>query len=240
MNTNLHTIRNHFIAVLSLSAALALHDAAYAQVPPPDFIWHVDDDAPGGIGDDWDSAFNNLQDALDEADESIGSDLIKVAQGTYKPSVPHCLGCAPEDITDRHNTFLVDFVEVTIKGGYAGVTADPGHEDDNDVDLYETILSGEIGDQVIGDNAYHVVTIRDTGTNETVIFRGLSVTAGNANVDPGVLDCSTPLGKSAGGGMLISAGTPAVSHCKFTFNSAFGFGGGLQIVGTNPLPEQPT
>ena len=49
--------------------------------------WHVDDDAaPGGDGTTWATAFTDLQFALTEADQSIGDDILKVAQGTYKPT----------------------------------------------------------------------------------------------------------------------------------------------------------
>ena len=50
-------------------------------------VWYVD---PGGNDSNpgfptWDDAFQTLQRALDEAEGTGGSDLIKVSQGVYRP-----------------------------------------------------------------------------------------------------------------------------------------------------------
>jgi len=92
--------------------------------------------APGGDGTSWDTAFNDLQDALADA---FPGDEIWVAQGTYTPTGPG---------GDRAATFQL-LNEVTIKGGYAGPGApDP---DDRNIAAYETILSGDVnGDDPSG------------------------------------------------------------------------------------------
>jgi len=60
-----------------ISTVLVAGGAAQAEV------YHVDDDSPGtGDGKTWANAFNDIQDALAEAEDY---DTIKVAQGTYKP-----------------------------------------------------------------------------------------------------------------------------------------------------------
>ena len=76
----------------------------------------VDDDAPGGNGLNWETAFNDLQDALAVA--NVG-DVIHVAQGTYKPTAG----------IDRNATFVLPN-GVTIRGGFAGVlVGDPDARD---------------------------------------------------------------------------------------------------------------
>lgn len=71
-------------------------------------VFRVDDDAgPGGDGLSWPSAFNDLQLAIEEAANSFGPDLIKVARGKYTPSVPS----APPEAA----TFTLDFLDVTIE-----------------------------------------------------------------------------------------------------------------------------
>jgi hypothetical protein len=130
--------------VLAFGAAASWTASAWGQ-KEPDNIWHVDDNAPppGGDGMSFPTAFNNLQDAIDEAHDSQGSDLILVAQGIYFPSA----GPNPP----RGLTFLIDFDMVRIEGGYRGCPTGncgenpPGTEpEDRDVDLFETILSGHI------------------------------------------------------------------------------------------------
>ena len=142
-------------------------------------IWHVDDDAPpGGNGLNWLNAKNDLQDALAMAE---AGDLIKVAQGTYKP------GSAQAD------SFNIP-LEVVLEGGYIGWNEpDPELRDPA---LYETILSGDIDDDdldnpandptdIQGDNSFHVLTIiRNVGEpviDEDTVVDGFTITAGNAN-----------------------------------------------------------
>lgn len=125
--------------------------SAPAAAQPFDNVWHVDEDAPGGNGLGWSTAFNNLQDALDEADDAqipLGSDLIKVAQGVYIPTVE----TSPAD--PRSVTFSLNgsnFNNITIEGGYAGIN-EPNEPDPDvrNVNLYVTTLSGAI-DNPIGD-----------------------------------------------------------------------------------------
>jgi len=46
-------------------------------------VRYVDDDAPGGNGQSWNDAYQNLQDALNDA----AATEIRVAGGTYRPDV---------------------------------------------------------------------------------------------------------------------------------------------------------
>ena len=95
----------------------------------------VDADAAGSNdGSTWPNAYRQLQTALAAAS---GGDEIRVAQGVYKPA----------DVAgDRAATFQL-LNGVTIKGGFAGLT-EPG-PDVRDVDLYETILSGDLNGMTV-------------------------------------------------------------------------------------------
>lgn len=115
---------------------LLLYTCLFLAVPCVAETIYVDDDAPlGGNGHSWGRAYKYLQDALDAA-SSI--DDIRVAQGVYTPDSKTSY---PNGSGDREATFQL-IIGVTIKGGYAGFgESDP---DARDVQLYETILSGDL------------------------------------------------------------------------------------------------
>lgn len=196
-------------------------------------IRYVDDDAPAaGDGLSWATAFVDLQVALDAATASGGTVTeIRVAAGTYKPSVP----VVP---TASSATFAM-LNGVAIRGGYAGYgQPDP---DLRDFAAYATILSGDLnGDDAPlppavydaapygappaswNNNAYSVVT--SNGINPTAELDGFVITHGNARA------YAAP--KSGGGGLLAhQAATPAplgptIRNCTFEENCG-GWGAGI-------------
>jgi predicted outer membrane repeat protein len=174
---------------------------------------YVDDDAAGANnGSSWADAYNYLQDALAVAYYS--SHEIRVAQGIYKPD-------RGASITpgDREATFQL-INGVALKGGYAG----SGEPDPNarDIDLYETILTGDLaGDDGPefannGDNSYHVVTC--SGTDATAVLDGFIITGGNAG---------GPYPHGNGGGMNGSGG-PTLRNCTIRDNFSLGSGAGIR------------
>ena len=204
---------------LSTSVSLLLYLASpaelYAQFA---HIWHVDDSAiANGDGLDWDdplhTPFNNLQSALAAAQATLGeTNLIKVAQGTYKPG------------TTRAATFnLID--DCTIEGGYAGVGA--GDPDARDIDLYVTILSGDLAGndgpalfQDNGDNSYHIITALLIG--DTAVVDGFTIRGGNAN----------GTSQRTGAAVILSAPSDAIDgplfrNCTFIENHAADYGGAI-------------
>lgn len=129
-------------------------------------------------GSSWQDACNSLQDGLAVA---VAGNEIRLAQGTYTPDrgMNQILG-------DRFTMFQLKN-GVTIKGGYAGVsTQEPATRN---VELYETILSGDPGDTVID----------GTGLNDTVVWcinnegsdtalRGFTNTGGDTDYGGGMFD----------------------------------------------------
>jgi hypothetical protein len=169
-------------------------------------IRHVDDSAPGGgSGANWGSPYNNLQTALAAAQSG---DTIKVAQGTYKPTTG----------TDSAASFVLK-EEVVMEGGYAGYGA--SNPDDRDIILYETILSGNIGntgDET--DNSYIVVTANDTDIDdEDTWLQGFTITGGYNSF---TFD---------GGGIAVTNGaSPRIDRCTITDNKA-STGAGVFVQG---------
>ena len=184
---------------------------------------YVDANSPGGDGSHWTDAYRHLQDALADADLAAKPVEIRVAQGIYKPDEG-----AGVTVGVRTETFQLRN-GITLTGGYAGAgAADP---DAWDVDLYETILSGDLDANDVeaanpsdllteptrAENSYHVVT--GNGTDATAVLDGFTITAGNADI----------AAWGEGGGMLNHGGNPTILNCVFTNNSALGRGGGMVI-----------
>ena len=184
------------IFCLPIFCAPALSDTIY-----------VDDNAPGSNnGTNWYDAYTDFKVALSIA---ISGDKICVAQGTYKPG------------TNRTDSFQMKN-GVELCGGYAGFDApDPGARD---IELYKTILSGDIGTPADNsDNSYHVVLAG--GTDTTAVLDGFIITNGNA-------DGSLP--DDCGGGMYNYLSDPTVADCTFKDNNARYFGGGMYNESSNP------
>jgi len=205
-----------------------------------DKIIYVDDDATGANdGSSWQNAYIYLQDALADANSSDKPIEIRVAQGIYKPDMG-----AGQTGGDREASFSL-INDVTISGGYAGVLeVDPNARD---IDMYETILSGdlfgddkEVNDQFGGfineptrsENSYHVVTVSDTDSN--AVIDGFLITAGNANGP--ILEIPYPedIKFQRGGGIYCSSGDPNITHCIIIRNSG-NIGGGMYNTNSNPI-----
>jgi predicted outer membrane repeat protein len=177
-------------------------------------VIYVDDDVEGANdGSSWSSAFTDLQDALAVAQDG---DEIRVARGIYTPD--RGIGIVLED---REAMFQLKD-GVSILGGYAGF--DEPDPDARDVELYETILTGdlagndgevespsELGPALLVDNSCRVV-LADS-TDETAVLDGFTITGSYPHRDL----CQRART------MMIKAGNPTVRNCHFT-----GVGDGTQ------------
>ncbi len=174
---------------------------ATASLAQAQTVIFVDDDAPaGGNGITWLTAYDDLQDAL-----AVAPDEIRVAEGTYKPGA------------QRTDTFQL-IAGVAIHGGYRGLGSG-GDPNDRDIAAFPTILSGDIGIPADpNDNSFHVVT--GSGTDTTAVLDGFTVASGRAD---GVYPHNN------GGGMYNwGNGSPTVTSCVFSGNSATNAGGGMR------------
>jgi predicted outer membrane repeat protein len=194
----------------------------------------VDADAAGANnGTSWADAYKFLQDALTDANSSEKPVEIRVAQGVYKPDKSTA---EPNGTGDREAAFQL-ISGVTLKGGYAGFSQpDPNWRD---IDLYETILSGDLAGNDLdvndvwdlwnepsrAENSYHVVT--GSGTDETAVLEGFTITNGYA-------DRVELENQARGGGVYTNSGSPTVMNCAVSGNYGV-IGGGMCNVGGNPL-----
>ena len=170
---------------------------------------YVKADAQGPYdGNSWDTAFNDLQDALNTARPDTE---IWVAAGLYKPD----RGTGMREASFRLRN------GVSILGGFSGADTSRYQRDPN---KHETILSGDLkGDDGpdfanSDENSYHVVTA-DRAVQKTVLD-GIIITAGNANGPQ-------EDGHSFGGGMYNYGGHCALVNCNFIGNRSDLDGGGI-------------
>jgi hypothetical protein len=174
---------------------------------------YVKYDASGGNdGTSWADAFTDLQLALAAA---AGGDKIWVAAGTYTPTTG----------TDQTVSFALKN-GVAVYGGFAGTETTL---DQRDPAANVTILSGDLNGNDgpdfanNSDNSYHVVV--GSGTDNTAVLDGFTVTGGNAGSSSGSY--------LYGGGLYILQGSPMLKNVIFSGSSA-GRGGGIYNEMGNP------
>jgi len=173
------------------------------------------DAQPPYDGKSWNTAFNDLQDALKIAQPDTE---IWVAAGTYTPD--RGTGARTASFSLKNG--------VRLFGGFAGTETSSHQRDPNE---NETILSGDLkGDDGpdftnYDDNSYHVVI--GGRTDETAFLDGFTITSGNA-------EGPSEYRLDDGGGMYNHGGNPTVIRCIFRHNSA---GRGGAVYGE---PGKPT
>jgi len=177
--------------------------------------------APSAMGSGNCSSWANactLQTALAGA---ASGDEIWVKMGVHYPG------------SNRTDTFTLKN-GVALYGGFAGTET---MRDQRNWQTNKTILSGDIdqndnhgGDyinenasQIVGNNAYHVVTSNVTGP--TTVLDGFFITAGQANGSSN---------DGGGGGMYSSGSSPKITNVTFSGNSAIHYGGGMRNYSSSP------
>lgn len=190
-----------FARTLVIACLLAVMFTSLSIQPALGQVGTIHYVTPTGTGDcsSWENACG-LQTALAQAQP--GSE-IWVAVGTYKPTTG----------TDRNVSFVLK-EGVAIYGGFAGTETERSQRD---WAANLTILSGDIG--VLGnpsDNSLHV--IRGANLTDSAVLDGVTITGGMANLTGNDGD---------GGGMHLTASSPAFENLTFTYNAAIRNGGAV-------------
>jgi len=192
-------------------------------------VLYVQPDHFGYSCDSWEDACG-LQTALQRA---AAGDEIWVKAGIYKPATDRSFQDATFQLKEG----------VAVYGGFAGTET---ARDQRDWETRRTVLSGDLGGDdttdpygvvtdtvnIIGPNAYHVVTGRSVNT--TAVLDGFIITAGYANVTP-------PNIHGYGGGMFNWTASPTLNNLIFSGNTAgkgaayYGGGGMFNIHSSNPI-----
>ena len=184
-----------------------------------DGIIYVDVEAPGPTydGTSWDTAFTELQAALDVVESG---QQIWVAMGVYTPTWQ-------SDAGDPRSATFQMANGVAIYGGFAGTETELVQRD---WVLHESVLSGDIGTKDDPtDNSYHVFFHPDgTNLDSSAILDGFTITGGNADGDDWAQ-------QDAGGGIYNYASSPALANVTFDGNSASAGGGMDNTGGSSPI-----
>jgi hypothetical protein len=193
-------------------------DASQMRVPSgidnaPYIIYVSANAKSSGDGQSWQSAYNSLQKALEQAEPNAE---IWVATGIYRPDKK------TGGKSKRNMSFQLKN-NVPILGGFEGNEAKSVQRNwlNN-----KTVLSGDLKGNdkpggEMGDNCFHVLT--GNGTDSTAILDGFIISGGNANKKKWPDD--------GGGGMNNHDGSPTVRNCIFENNYCFADGGGMRNWG---------
>jgi hypothetical protein len=233
-----------------MGAALGLMGLALG-VPDAAGQIYVDDDAPpGGDGLSWQTAFRDVQDALD-ALHGLPKPRVHIAQGRYWPS--------PTWVDDRRSFVLGDLgltsgMTIAIRAGYAGL-AGPGDPDEFNPAQYITIFDGDINqDDIPGDDwsrreNSNTVFLIDSDVPVVVALSGVTIMNGMGrswdyfssgggaairSLGPVALQLtdSRLFNNSArsGGALFANEGRIVAMRCVFEDNDAL-YGGAASITG---------
>lgn len=204
---------------------------------------YVDDDAaPGGDGLSWATAYDTIEDALDELPVATPPVTeIRVAQGVYTPD---------RGTGDRTLSYIVDGPGgVAIQGGFAGLGApDP---DARDTAIFVTRLTADLlGNDTDDtstklDNSHQIMRCLAACTvsglrfesaysrdNDSVIISGGAILVLSDGVRIERCDFSSLQARRGGAvATLDLLGTLTISECDFSGNIATGGGGAIYMDG---------
>ncbi len=225
-------MNNQRLVAASLSVAVA--STLHAQIRV-----YVDDDAPdGGNGLSWDSAMNDLQEAIDLA-ETLGSSRgeVRIAGGVYKPD---------QGTGDRTRFFSVPGPGLSeppfkVIGGFAG-WSNQSSPNTRNTTFYPTVISGDLNnDDLSGgvnteDNSERLLefghAVAGTGSvTSGVVLDGLrfhgavkhAVQNAGTDVYTRIRHCDFIENHGLEGSALkLNDAVVAVSACTFKLNSSIG------------------
>ena len=207
---------------------------------------------PDGDGTSWETAYDELQDALLVAAQPAHEvSEIWVAAGTYTPDYDTNTGAHTMDPAASFH--LLE--GVSLYGGFAGTEV---ILEQRDPIANATILSGNLGDSgdpFIPDHSFHIVTanaVDGTTTVDrfTIAYGGNPNDIGHGDVgagmyligsNPVVANCTFLENLSTRGGAVFNqSSSPTVVNCSFVDNNAEDFDGAAggamcNTAGSNPL-----
>ncbi len=215
---NIRTVRNYVaILMLVVASSFGALNAEAAKI-----YVNAAANPLTANGTSWQTAFVNLQAALDAA---ASGDQIWVTQGTYIPSRIYSPNGVTGGASGLNTPNLITFNlpnQIAIYGGFAGNEHSLSQRNPK---AHQTILSG-------GGTMWHVVIAGNdvAQTGVTATLDGLTISGGNAQGPATGNGLFAPLGYSHnnGGGLYATFGSQiSVNNVSFLNNAAANEGGGI-------------
>ncbi|MEL6193399.1 MAG: choice-of-anchor Q domain-containing protein [Bacteroidota bacterium] len=224
---------------------MGAYEFSISDNPCPEVIYVKADSEGKNNGKSWKNAYNDLQDALAQANFCSEKVEIWVAAGTYYPTQG----------TDPDIAFQL-LEDIEVYGGFAG---DEQEREERDWVANRTNLSGDIGSLDVEDNSWHVVRALNCGN--TAVLDGFTIRRGYAGgkgyerhgagllvlnsqpqfvANPTIKNCRfikniAPDGD--GGALYNDKGSPIIESCFFSQNETRGDGGAILTEGTDSHPK---
>ncbi|MEM8897758.1 MAG: choice-of-anchor Q domain-containing protein, partial [Bacteroidota bacterium] len=224
---------------------MGAYEFAISDKPCEEVIFVKADAVGKNNGKSWKNAYNDLQDALGQANFCSEKVEIWVAAGTYYPTQG----------TDPDIAFQL-LEDVEVYGGFAG---DETERDQRDWVANRTNLTGDIGSLDVEDNSWHVVRALNCGN--TAVLDGFTIRRGYAGgkgyerhgagllvlnsqpqfvANPTIKNCRfikniAPDGDGAA--LYNDKGSPIIESCFFSQNETRGDGGAILTEGTDSHPK---
>jgi len=178
-------------------------------------------------GSSWVNAYTSLSTALSVADTNLTVDSILVAGGTYHPEVEF-----PTYLGDRYKCFQIKRSNLALLGGFDATTGD------RNVQLFPTVLSGEIGDTaVLSDNHYLLMAIVGNTTTaiQDVLVDGFTFTKGYNTTSSLTFNGTSAQYNGCGGALWVAYSSAVVNNCIFVDNLSSYVGGGVYSLNNTDL-----
>jgi len=183
--------------------------------------------APGN-GSSWAKALKYLSNATESAKSNTAIKAVHIAKGTYYPS-------GDKTLSYSDSAFTLNRPGLSLEGGYANGGGQ------HDIDLYSTVLSGDIGLQAdTSDNSSNVMVVRDIAKGtDSLIIDGLTITGGKHNID--FNDISSFLEYNYAGGISIinAYANTVIRNCIFRENYGL-LCSALSVAGPDNAFADPT
>ena len=163
-----------------------------------------------GDGCSWETAFNNLQDAINDIEGNSEINALWLREGTYNPARPG---------TVTRTSSITIAASTEIYGGFDGTESVLG---ERDITANPTIISGDITlPLVTADNSVHIFNHVD-GSGELTLD-GLYIEKGNNDVD------------NTGGAAILNSGTISIKNCTFRDHLSTSVGSAIKNTGAASL-----
>lgn len=172
-------------------------------------------------GSDWQNAANDVQAMIDA---SAPGDAVWVAAGTYIPT--HRADATTVTSPDNRDNAFVLKTDVKVYGGFSGTET---LVEQRNWRSNTTILSGDMGvANTVSDNAYHVViSAAYVGQAE---LNGFTITGGYADGSGTLTVGGQTFNRNYGGGVYLTASSPALSNLVISGNTSSSSGGGMYVT----------